>query len=210
MASLLLDTTVLFMTVMANMMPFVGGPIDCMLDNWHEFYELLKHRRRRIAFAAACCGFDRGRTPFPLPPKAPVRRVHSCSPVAFHYANVLFLGLVADSDAETWQSSTHLGVSPPPSAWSIDCLPWSWCCATCASTWPITSPTAPFLPFATRRVRSRRSHPSSSLPRVLEVLAGAALLLLATSGPQRSRPDAGDGAAKRKRQPGHRHRRSSP
>ena len=48
MASLPLDTNVLFMTVMANLMPFVGRAgmtsgrqFDVSLAHWHEFYALL-------------------------------------------------------------------------------------------------------------------------------------------------------------------------
>src|SRR5262249_777265 len=57
MASLPLDTNVLFMTVMANMMPFVGRgcrpvapdrrdltmshPLGPLLDHWHDFYVLV-------------------------------------------------------------------------------------------------------------------------------------------------------------------------
>jgi hypothetical protein len=72
-----------------------------MLDNWHEFYELLGTAAAALLsllFVVASIGASA------MTPETAGGTRTFMSPVAFHYANVLFLGLVALIPTQTWQS----------------------------------------------------------------------------------------------------------
>jgi hypothetical protein len=72
-----------------------------MLDNWHEFYELLGTAAAALLsllFVVASIGANA------LSAESAGATRTFMSPVAFHYANVLFLGLVALIPTQTWQS----------------------------------------------------------------------------------------------------------
>ena len=74
-----------------------------MLDNWHEFYELLGTAAAALLsllFVVASIGANAISA---SSESAGATRTFM-SPVAFHYANVLFLGLVALIPTQTWQS----------------------------------------------------------------------------------------------------------
>jgi hypothetical protein len=74
-----------------------------MLDNWHEFYELLGTAAAALLsllFVVASIGANAMTADGP---SASATRTFM-SPVAFHYANVLFLGLVALIPTQTWES----------------------------------------------------------------------------------------------------------
>ena len=72
-----------------------------MLDNWHEFYELLGTAAAALLsllFVVASIGANA------MTPETAGGTRTFMSPVAFHYANVLFLGLVALIPTQTWES----------------------------------------------------------------------------------------------------------
>ncbi len=83
--------------------------IPYMLAEWHEFYALLGGAAAALLsllFVVASIGAS-GMTP----ESAGATRTFM-SPVAFHYANVLFLGLVALIPVQTWESfGLTLGVA---------------------------------------------------------------------------------------------------
>ena len=71
-----------------------------MLDNWHEFYELLGTAAAALLsllFVVASIGVNA------MTPETAGGTRTFMSPVAFHYANVLFLGLVALIPTQTWE-----------------------------------------------------------------------------------------------------------
>jgi hypothetical protein len=80
-----------------------------MLDNWHEFYELLGTAAAALLsllFVVASIGANA------LTAESAGATRTFMSPVAFHYANVLFLGLVALIPTQTWESfGLTLGVA---------------------------------------------------------------------------------------------------
>jgi hypothetical protein len=74
-----------------------------MLDSWHEFYALLGTASAALIallFVAVSIGTS------VLTPEPNSRRNTATymSPVVFHYANVLFLSLIALIPTQTWQS----------------------------------------------------------------------------------------------------------
>jgi hypothetical protein len=80
-----------------------------MLNNWHEFYELLGTAAAALLsllFVVASIGANA------LGAESAGGTRTFMSPVAFHYANVLFLGLVALIPTQTWESfGLTLGVA---------------------------------------------------------------------------------------------------
>jgi len=80
-----------------------------MLDNWHEFYALLGTAAAALLsllFVVASIGANA------LTADSAGATRTFMSPVAFHYANVLFLGLVALIPTQTWESfGLTLGVA---------------------------------------------------------------------------------------------------
>jgi hypothetical protein len=80
-----------------------------MLDNWHEFYGLLGTAAAALLsllFVVASIGANA------LTVESAGATRTFMSPVAFHYANVLFLGLVALIPTQTWESfGLTLGVA---------------------------------------------------------------------------------------------------
>ena len=108
MASLPLDTNVLFMTVMANLMPFVGAGVSRSMSSMLGGLacEILWSPRHGLRCSAplrralGCCRRASIGASVLTPETAGATRTFM-SPVVFHYANVLFLGPDrADPDAD--------------------------------------------------------------------------------------------------------------